>query len=126
MPSSNNDHSFDLKEFRWEGVKDPDFFEFVKVSLEDIYKGKQCDVIVRREIREIDKKEPEFEETKYTVTIEPGCPDGKEFRFIEVGHRDPVNLPADLIVIIQTEQHPLYERIGSDLIYKAKISLNDV
>jgi len=56
MSSSNNDHSFDLKELQWDDVKDSDFFRFIKISVEDIYKGRQCDVIVRREIREIDKK----------------------------------------------------------------------
>lgn len=81
---------------------------------------------VKREIREIDKREPKIEEEKYTVTIEPGCPDGKEFRFNEAGHRDPVNIPADLVVKIRTIPHQLYERDGSDLIYKATISLEDV
>jgi hypothetical protein len=126
ISSLNDNHSFDLKELQWERAKDPDFFRIIKPSLEDIFHGRTYDVIVSREVREIDKKEQKIEEEKYTVTIEPGCPDGKEFRFIEAGHRDPVNIPADLIVKIQTEQHELYERIGSDLIYKAKISLNDV
>jgi DnaJ-class molecular chaperone len=83
-------------------------------------------VIVKRKIRNIDKRTPEIEEAKYTISIEPGCADRKTVRFIEAGHRDPVTIPADLIVEIRTEQHQLYERSGSDLTYKAKVSLKDV
>ncbi len=83
-------------------------------------------MIVKREIREIGKRVPKIEEERYTVTIEPGCADRKTFRFIEAGHQDPVNIPGDLIVEIRTAQHPLYERSGSDLIYKAQVSVDDV
>jgi hypothetical protein len=124
--SKNNGSSFNLVEPQGECVKDPDFLRVIKVSLEDIFYGRTFYEIVRREIRETGKQEPGIEEARYTIPIEPGCPDGKEFRFIEVGHRDPTNIPADLVVKIQTEQHRLYERVGADLIYKAKISLDDV
>ncbi|CAF1353630.1 unnamed protein product [Rotaria sp. Silwood1] len=120
---NNTSSSNDEQSFEWRRVKDPDFIQIITVSLEDIYHGKVCDVIVKREIRDINKRIPEIEEVKYEVIIEPGCADGKTFRFIEAGHRDPVNIPADLVVEIRTEQHQLYERSGSDLIYTAKISL---
>ncbi len=90
--------------------------------MNDIFYEGEFDVKVKRKIREIHKQEPKIEEEKYTVTIEPGCPDGKECRFNKAGHRDPVNIPADLVVKIRTIPHQLYERDGSDLIYKATIS----
>ncbi|CAF0852913.1 unnamed protein product [Rotaria sordida] len=116
--SSNNEHFFE-----WKRVKDPDFIQIITISLEDIFHGKVCDVIVKRKIRDINKQIPEIEEATYQVIIEPGCVDGKTFRFIEAGHKDPVNIPADLVVTIRTEPHRVYERSGSNLIYIAKISL---
>jgi DnaJ-class molecular chaperone len=126
MSSLKNDDSFDLSELQWTRVKDADFTQIVTVSLEDIFRGTERTVIIKREIRQIGKRVPEIEEARYTVTIEPGCVDRKTFHFIEAGHQDPVNIPGDLIVEIRTEQHPLYERSGSDLIYKAKVSWDDV
>jgi hypothetical protein len=122
----NNDHSSNITELQWELVKDPDFTQIVTVSLEDVFRGVECIVIVKREIRDVNKRVPEIEEARYLVVIEPGCPDGKTFRFIEAGHQDPVNIPGDLIVEIRTGKHPLFERLGSDLIYITKILLNDV
>ncbi|CAF0824580.1 unnamed protein product [Rotaria sordida] len=78
--SSNNEHSFERKR-----VKDPDFIQIITISLEDIFHGKVCDVIVKREIRDINKQMPEIEEATYQVIIEPGYVDGKTFRFIEAG-----------------------------------------
>lgn len=63
---------------------------------------------------------------KHKITIEPGCPDDTEFRFTEAGDRDLVNCPADLVLKIEIEQHQLYERNDSNLIYTAPISLNNV
>jgi hypothetical protein len=111
---------------QFENVKDPDFFEVINLSLQEIANAGKYDVIVNKEIREIDIREAAIKVERCTVTIEPGCPGGKEFRFIEAGHRDPLNIAADLVVTIQTKPHPLYERNGSDLTYTAKIPLKDV
>ncbi len=124
--SSIDDHSIKVAELQWKPEKDPDFKRIVTVSLEDILRGAERTVTIKREIRDSKKQAPENEEAKYTVIIEPGCPDGKTFRFNEAGDRDPVNIPADLVVEIQTEKHPLYERSGSNLIYTKKISLQHV
>lgn len=120
------DSPVDVTTIQWERVKDPDFYRFVHVSLEDLLHGVQREVRVPRIISDIGKGKPETKEEIYTITIEPGCPDGKEFRFVEAGNRDPVNIPADLIVRVQTSPHPLYQREGSDLIYKIKIPLEEV
>ena len=122
----NMDQSVDVPEIEWKRVKDPDFFRMVDVSLEELFHGVQKQVKVEREIRENGKIKPEIQEEIYTVTIEPGCPDGKQFRFDGAGNRDPVNIPADLVVQVRTSPHPRYERVGSDLIYKTTISLEDV
>jgi DnaJ-class molecular chaperone len=98
----------------------------VDVTLEEIFSGGKYYVKVKREIRETDQPEVKIEEERYAVMIEPGCPDGKVFRFDNAGHRDPVNIPADLIVQIRTKPHELYERNDSDLIYKATVPLEDV
>ena len=120
------DQPVDVPKIEWEPVKDPDFYRIIELSLEDVRHGTQREVKVIRQIREIGKTKPEIKEEIYTITIEPGCSDGKEFRFVEAGHRDPVNIPADLVVQIRTKPHPLYERIGSDLTYKTSIALEDV
>ncbi|CAF3983147.1 unnamed protein product [Rotaria sp. Silwood1] len=117
ISSLNNEHYLE-----WKRVKDPDFIRIITVSLDDIFHGKVCNVIVQRKIRDINKQIPEIEEARYQVIIEPGCIDGKTFRFIETDHKDPINIPADLVVEIQTQPHRLYERSRFDLIYIAKIS----
>lgn len=118
--------SIDLPRIEWQRVKDPDFIRIIELPLEDLLHGTQREEKVIRQIREIGQTGPKIKEETYPIIIEPGCPDRKEFRFIEVGHRDPVNIPADLVVRIQTKPHPIYERMGSDLIYRASISLEDV
>jgi curved DNA-binding protein CbpA len=113
-------------EFSWKPTKDPDFTRIVTIPLEGIFHGTERNIIVKRDIRRVDSRISETEEAKYTVVIEPGCADGQTFRFSEAGHENPVNIPADLIVEIRAEQHQVYERSGSDLIYRAKISLDNV
>lgn len=116
----------DVPKVEWKLVKDPDFHRTIELSLEDVLHETQSEVKVVRQIREIGKTKPEIKEEVHTITIEPGCPDGKEFRVGEAGNRDPVNIPADLVVQIRTKPHPLYERMGADLIYKVSISLEEV
>ncbi|CAF5115894.1 unnamed protein product, partial [Rotaria sp. Silwood1] len=76
ISSLNNEHYLE-----WKRVKDPDFIRIITVSLEDIFHGKVCNVIVQRKICDINKQIPEIEEARYQVIIEPGCIDGKNISF---------------------------------------------
>jgi hypothetical protein len=47
---------------QFENVKDPDFFQVINLSLEEIANGGKYDVIVNKEIREINKRETAIED----------------------------------------------------------------
>ncbi len=92
-----------------------------EISLEQLLYGTQRQLEINREIREINR----ITETKrrtYTITIEAGCKEEHIIRLAEVGDRDPINIPADLLITIRSKPHLLYKRQGADLIYTKVIS----
>ena len=68
----------------------------------------------------------ETEEVQLACRINPGMPEGTKIVFPKLGHADQANSePADAIVTVTTQQHQLYRRVGSDLVYTQNINLVD-
>ena len=57
------------------------------------------------------------------VFIERGMRDGHRIPFKGEGDQGPNIVPGDVIIVLDCKDHPLYERKGNDLIYKAKVDL---
>lgn len=68
----------------------------------------------------------EKEEVQLACRINPGMADGTQIVFPKLGHADqPGSEPADAIVTVNTQQHQLFKRFGSDLVYTQQITLVD-
>lgn len=63
------------------------------------------------------------EDKTIEVPIEQGCPNDHHVQFTGEGNEIPGALAGDLIVKFIVEKHPVFERVGADLIVKKTISL---
>jgi DnaJ family protein A protein 2 len=106
----------------------------LRVSLEDLYKGKTVRLDVPKSIY---KKDPsgnimDRSGNRYTKTverkmlevfIEKGMKHGQRITFENAGDELPGQLPGDVVFIVQQKEHAVFHRKGSDLIMKKEISL---
>jgi DnaJ family protein B protein 11 len=65
------------------------------------------------------------EQRTLEVEIEIGMRDGQEQRFVAEGEPHIDGDPGDLIVLIRSQPHPIFERRGDDLFTNITISLTD-
>lgn len=67
-----------------------------------------------------------FSEEKVSIKIPAGVEDGMQLKVSGKGHDAPGNgIPGDLLVAIETEEHPTLKREGDNLHYDLYISLSD-
>lgn len=96
------------------------------VSLEDIYKGATKKLKITHRVLNIDGRSTRTEDKILTIDIKPGCEAGTKITFPKEGDQTPNNIPADVVFVIKDKPHSVFTREGSDIRYKAKISLKDV
>ncbi|PJF19762.1 hypothetical protein PSACC_00370 [Paramicrosporidium saccamoebae] len=65
------------------------------------------------------------EQEKIEVVIPPGVKDGEQFRFSEMADENPDRETGDLIVVIRTEEHPMYQRDGIHLYTTVNLTLRE-
>ncbi len=68
----------------------------------------------------------ETEDKVLTIDVKPGWKAGTKITFPKEGDQTPYNIPADIVFVIKDKPHSLFTRDGSDIKYKARISLRDV
>lgn len=96
------------------------------VSLEDIYKGATKKLKITRRVLNNDGRSTRTEDKILTIDIKPGWKAGTKITFPKEGDQTPNNIPADVVFVIKDKPHSVFTREGSDIRYKAKISLKDV
>ena len=106
--------------------KDSAVVRELPVSLEDIYKGTTKKLKITRKVLNPDGRTTRNEDKILTIDIKPGWKAGTKVTFPKEGDQTPNNIPADVVFIIKDKAHPTFSRSGSDIKYKAKISLRDV
>jgi len=57
------------------------------------------------------------------IFLKPGWKGGTQVSFPNEGDIIPGNIPADIIVVVEEEPHPLYRREGNNLFFKNQITL---
>ena len=67
-----------------------------------------------------------MEDKILTIDIKAGWKAGTKITFPKEGDQTPNNVPADIIFVIKDKPHPMFTRDGSDIKYKASLSLKDV
>lgn len=103
-------------------TQDPPIERDLFVSLEDINTGCVKKLKVSRKVLQADGSTRQ-EEKILTVDVKPGWKDGTKITFAREGDQGPDVVPADIVFVIRDLPHAVFKREGSDLCYKAQISL---
>lgn len=122
--------------------KTDDINHVINVTLEDLYKGKNVNLLIRRNIicpeckgnqgNDIKKVCPMChgeklieEKKKITVNIEPGMEDGEKITFYKCSDEDLYKETGDFIVCLHQVEHPIFTREKNNLLMTKKINLYD-
>ncbi|XP_052256236.1 dnaJ homolog subfamily B member 5-like [Dreissena polymorpha] len=95
----------------------------LQVSLEDIHQGCTKKLKITRKVLNPDGRSTRNEDKILTIDIKPGWKAGTKITFPKEGDQTPNNVPADIVFVIKDKPHTTFTRDGSDIKYKAKISL---
>jgi len=57
------------------------------------------------------------------VHVDKGMQEGQRITFAGEADQAPNTIPGDVIFVIETKEHPRFQRKGDDLFYQAKIDL---
>ena len=98
----------------------------LQVSLEDIYKGTTKKLKITRKVLNTDGRSVRTEDKILTIDVKPGWKAGTKITFPKEGDQTPNNVPADIVFVIKDKPHSIFTRDGSDIKYKATISLKQV
>lgn len=110
---------------RGQKTQDKPVVHDVQVSLEDILKGTTKKMKITRKVLGPDGRSTRREDKVLTIDVKPGWKAGTKITFPKEGDQTPYNIPADIVFVIKDKPHSLFTRDGSDIRYKAKISLRD-
>ena len=104
--------------------KDPPIMHDLKVALEDVLHGTTKKMKITRNVMSNNQivNQPKM----LTVEVKPGWKEGTKVTFPEEGDQMPNVTPADVVFVIKDKPHPVFKRDGSDIRYKANISLCEV
>jgi DnaJ family protein B protein 4 len=106
--------------------KDPPQTKDLEVTWSEIYNGCNKQVkYLRKEYDEQTKQERQTE-TVLSVAIRPGAIDGTKITVENMGDIYPGRIPADLIFVIKVVPLEGFDRQGSKLIYRVKLSLTEL
>ncbi|XP_033112028.1 dnaJ homolog subfamily B member 4-like [Anneissia japonica] len=105
--------------------QDPAIHHDLKVSLEDIYRGCTKKMKISRKVLNPDRKTTRIEDKVLEIQVKPGWKEGTRITFPKEGDQTPNNVPADIVFTLKDKPHPVFTREGSNLIFKAKVSLRD-
>ncbi|XP_064626754.1 dnaJ homolog subfamily B member 1-like [Lineus longissimus] len=105
--------------------QDPPIQRDLQVSLEEIYNGTQKKMKIKRKILNADGRTTRQEDKVLTIDVKKGWKAGTKITFPKEGDQTPNNIPADIVFVIKNKPHQVYVRDGSDIKYKAKITLKE-
>lgn len=105
--------------------QDPAVVRELQVSLEEILTGTTKKLKITRKVLNPDGQSSRSEDKILTIDVKPGWKAGTKITFPKEGDQTPHNVPADIVFVIKDKPHPLFIREGSDIRYKARISLRD-
>lgn len=116
-----------------------DIFYTINVTLEDLYKGKTVNLLIKRNIicaqckgdqisngcKVCNDKKLIEEKKKITVNIEPGMEDGEKITFYGCSDEDFNKETGDFIACLHLIEHPIFKRKNDNLLMTKKINLYD-
>ncbi|KAL6616474.1 hypothetical protein ACP70R_038744 [Stipagrostis hirtigluma subsp. patula] len=102
--------------------KAPPLERKLECSLEELCHGCKKEVKFTRDVvtknGSIVKKE-----VSQMILVKPGWKKGKQIIFEGMGDERPGCLPADAVFTVSEKKHPVFKRVGNDLVLKAEVPL---
>ncbi|ETN39826.1 uncharacterized protein HMPREF1541_06052 [Cyphellophora europaea CBS 101466] len=95
------------------------------ISLEELYKGCQKKMKVKRKIFDPATGQRRTEDKILEMTIKPGLKAGSKIKFPGVGDQTEEGGTQDLHFIIKEKPHPTLQRRDNDLVMKLDVDLKD-
>uniref|UniRef100_A0A0N4ZIB9 DnaJ homolog dnj-20 n=1 Tax=Parastrongyloides trichosuri TaxID=131310 RepID=A0A0N4ZIB9_PARTI len=105
-------------------VHDPAIEKEIAVSLEELYKGIVKKIKITKKVVQ-QNGATKVESKVLEINIKPGWKEGTKITFHKEGDEKPGHIPADIIFVVKQKPHDLYEREGSNIVYKHKITLRE-
>ncbi|XP_072965745.1 uncharacterized protein [Typha angustifolia] len=96
----------------------------LECTLEELCHGCKKEINYTRDVVTKNGLIVKKEET-HTIRVKPGWKKGTRITFEGMGDERPGYLPADVIVLITEKEHPVFKRVGNDLVLKVEVSLAD-
>uniref|UniRef100_A0A3B5R355 DnaJ homolog subfamily B member 13 n=1 Tax=Xiphophorus maculatus TaxID=8083 RepID=A0A3B5R355_XIPMA len=93
------------------------------LSLDDLFHGCIKKIKISRRVMNEDEQTSSIKEKILTIEVKPGWTEGTRIVFTKEGDQGPNCIPADIVFIVREKPHHSFTRQLSDLIFKAKISL---
>ncbi|KAJ8490720.1 hypothetical protein OPV22_012441 [Ensete ventricosum] len=103
-------------------TKPPSVERKLGCTLEELCRGCKKDVKFTRDIVTSNGLIVGKEETQ-TIWIKPGWKKGTKITFEGKGDERPGCFPADIVFVISEKEHPIFKRVGNDLVLKAEVPL---
>ena len=94
----------------------------LECTLEEVFYGCQKKAPFVRKILDVDGSVT-VETLTFTINVKPGTADGTRYVFPGAGNVTPKAEPGPVIFTLKTLPHTLFERQGSDLVYKVRVPL---
>jgi len=96
------------------------------VTLEELYKGATKNEKVVRKRLQSDNRTLCLEEKIFRLDIGAGWKEGTKITFPKEGDEfpGPEFIPGDVVFVLKTKPHTRFTRKGADLIYRARLTLN--
>ncbi|KAL7716172.1 DnaJ-like protein subfamily B member 13 [Entamoeba marina] len=96
-----------------------------KVTLDSLYYGINKTIKIQRQTINKFTGEKSIITAFKTISIEPGTPNNHQVIFEKEGNEEYGYVQGDLIIVIETVKHPLFERENDDLILRKQVT-NDL
>ncbi|KAK8757177.1 hypothetical protein V5799_000130 [Amblyomma americanum] len=95
------------------------------VTLFEVLHGCTKKMKVTRTVMSPDGRTSKREEKVLTINVKPGWKAGTKITFHREGDQIPGTIPADIVFIIRDKPHPLFKRVGADVHYQKRVSLEE-
>ncbi|EHA8587339.1 dnaJ protein [Cocos nucifera] len=94
----------------------------LECTLEELCRGCKKEVNFTRDVVTKNGSIVQKEET-HTIKVKPGWKKGTKITFEGMGDERPGCIPADVVFLISEKEHPIFKRMGNDLVIKVEVPL---
>lgn len=95
------------------------------VDLKELFHGTQKKLKITRNKFDQSTGRTYNDEEILTLDIKPGWKEGTKITFENKGDERPGLIPADIVFVIKDKSHPVFKRVGNDIIINKTITLKE-